>query len=350
MDTDNITISGDSTLLEALKKLNRIQTVSNISSLILFVTDRKQAVIGSLTDGDIRRSLIEKADLNTKTEEICNKKFSYEYEPKGFLDLSPHREKQFNILPILDTEKRLIRIIDLKKTRSALPLECMIMAGGRGSRLSPLTDNVPKPMLPLGKKPIIEHNIDRLISFGIQKIYISVKYLGKQIEDYFGDGSSKGISIEYVWEEEPLGTAGALALVEKFNSDHVLLINSDLFTNADFENLYLDLVKSNAEMAVASTEYKIDVPYAVLETEESKVLEFKEKPSYIYYSNAGIYILKRELIEKIPKNTFYNITELMEDLVKEEGKLVHSPIRGYWIDIGKPIDYRQAQEFVKHVE
>lgn len=348
MDLGNITISGESTILEALKKLNRILYVADISSLILFVTNKENAVIGSLTDGDIRRSLVEEADLATKAEEICNKNFAFEYEPQGFLDLSPYRKRQLNILPILDSKKRLVRIIDLKKTRSVLPMECMIMAGGRGKRLSPLTDTVPKPMLPLGDKPIIEHNIDRLISFGIQKIYISVKYLGEQIEAYFGDGSKKGISIEYVWEDEPLGTAGALALVERFETDHVLLINSDLFTNADFEDLYLDLVKSKAEMAVASTEYKIDVPYAVFETDESQVLDFKEKPSFVYYSNAGIYILKRDLIETIPKNTFYDITELMDDLVKEKGRLVHSPIRGYWIDIGKPIDYKQAQEFVKH--
>ncbi|MCZ2845031.1 MAG: nucleotidyltransferase family protein [Candidatus Bathyarchaeota archaeon] len=348
MNLDNITISGQNNILEALKKLNRILYVTDISSLILFVTDNDNSVIGSLTDGDIRRSLVEEADLTTRAEDICNRNFSFEYEPEGFLDLNPYRRRQLNILPILDSDKRLIRIIDLKKTKSILPLECMIMAGGRGKRLSPLTDTIPKPMLPLGEKPIIEHNIDRLISFGIQKIYISVKYLGEQIQDYFGDGSKKGISIEYVWEEEPLGTAGALAMVDNFNSDHVLLINSDLFTNADFEDLYLDLVKSNADMAVASTEYKIDVPYAVFETEDSKVLEFKEKPSFVYYSNAGIYILKRKLIEKIPKNTFYDITELMDDLVKEEGKLIHSPIRGYWVDIGKPIDYKQAQEFVKH--
>ena len=204
-------------------------------------------------------------------------------------------------------------------------------------------------MLLLGDKPIIEHNIDRLIAFGIQKIYISVKYLGEQIQEYFGDGSKKGISIEYIWEEEFLGTAGALALVDEFKSDHVLLMNSDLFTNVDFEDLYLELIKSNADMAVASTEYKVDVPFAVFETKDEQVIDFKEKPSYVYHSNAGIYILKRKLIDKIPKNQFYDITDLMDNLVKEGGKLVHNPIIGFWIDIGKPSDYKQAQEFVKHL-
>lgn len=348
MELENILIQKDKTILDALRKLNRILYVSDISRLILFVKNGDDSILGSVTDGDIRRSLADEADLTKPIGEICNKNFTFEFDQEGFIDLKPYRKKDIAILPLLDKDKKLVRIIDLERTKSLLPMECMIMAGGRGKRLSPLTDSTPKPMLPLGDKPIIEHNIDRLISFGINKIYISVKYLGEQIEEYFGDGSSKGISIEYVWENEPLGTAGALSLVNNFKSDNVLLMNSDLFTNADFEDLYLDLIQNEADMAVASTEYKIDVPYAVFETRESEVLEFREKPSYVYHSNAGIYILKKELIGRIPKDQFYDITELMEDVLKNGGKLVHNPILGFWIDIGKPVDYKQAQEFVKH--
>ncbi|RKS50592.1 CBS domain protein [Gillisia mitskevichiae] len=346
MEIENILIHKDKTILDALHKLNKIRDVSR---LILFVTDNDGSVLGSLTDGDIRRSLANEEDVRKKVGDVCFINFVFETDKKGFLDLRAYRKRDIKILPILDEDKRMLRIIDLEKTKSVLPLECMIMAGGRGKRLSPLTDTVPKPMLPLGDKPIIEHNIDRLIAFGIQKIYISVKYLGEQIQEYFGDGSKKGICIEYIWEEEFLGTAGALALVNEFKSDHVLLMNSDLFTNVDFEDLYLELIKSNADMAVASTEYKVDVPFAVFETNEKKVINFKEKPSYVYHSNAGIYILNKKLIDKIPKNQFYDITDLMDNLVKEGGKLVHNPIIGFWIDIGKPLDYKQAQEFVKHL-
>ena len=346
MDYKDLVITEDKTIFEALGKLNLIRDVSR---LILFISNTYGEIVGSLTDGDIRRSLTEHAEINKPIGLICNRNFVFEYDKKGFLDLKPYRKTFIKILPILDKQKRLVRIIDLEKIKSVLPLECMIMAGGRGKRLSPLTDIVPKPMLPLGDKPIIEHNIDRLIAFGIQKIYISVKYLGEQIQEYFGDGSKKGISIEYIWEEEFLGTAGALALVDEFKSDHVLLMNSDLFTNVDFEDLYLELIKNNADMAVASTEYKVDVPFAVFETKEKKVIDFKEKPSYVYHSNAGIYILNKKLIAKIPKNQFYDITDLMDNLVKEGGKLVHNPIIGFWIDIGKPLDYKQAQEFVKHL-
>lgn len=350
MKLENLQIHKDKTILEALKQLNDILYISHISRLILFVVDDDQSILGSLTDGDIRRSLVKSADLNLKAETVCNKDFIFEYEKSGFLDLQSYRKRDIKILPILDADEKLMRIIDLDKTKAQLPLECMIMAGGRGKRLSPLTDTIPKPMLALGDKPIIEHNIDRLISFGIQKIYISVKYLGDQIKEYFGDGSSKGISIEYIWEDEPLGTAGALSLVEQFDTDHVLLMNSDLFTDMDFEDLYLDLINQNADMAVASTEYKIDVPYAVFETRDDTVVDFKEKPSYVYHSNAGIYILKKELIHKIPKNQFYDITDLMEKLVSDGGKLIHNPITGFWIDIGSPVDYKQAQEFIKHLQ
>jgi len=347
MDLASILISEDNTILNSLGKLNEIR---DISRLILFVHNEKNQLIGSLTDGDIRRSLSLDGDINKPVGLICNRDFHYEKETRGYIDLRKYEKKNIKILPLVNENLELIRIIDLEKQKAELPLECMIMAGGRGKRLSPLTDTIPKPMLLLGDKPIIEHNIDRLIAFGIQKIYISVKYLGEQIKDYFGDGSSKGISIEYIWEDEPLGTAGALSLVEQFGTQYVLLMNSDLFTDVDFEDLFLDLVNQNADMAVASIEYKVDVPYAVFETIENKVIDFKEKPSYVYHSNAGVYILKKELIGKIPKNEFYDITDLMEKVVKEGGTLLHNPILGFWIDIGSPIDYKKAQEFIKHLK
>ncbi|WP_417371785.1 nucleotidyltransferase family protein [Gelidibacter japonicus] len=346
MELNDILISEDSDILYALKKLNNIREVSG---LILFVHDKSERIVGSLTDGDIRRSLAEDADINKSVGLICNRNFVFKYDNKGFLDLKPYKNGVIKILPILNDEKRLVRIIDLEKSVAALPIECMIMAGGRGKRLSPLTDEIPKPMLPLGNMPIIEHNINHLIRYGIKKIYISLNYLGEQIQDYFGDGSQKGINIEYVWEDKFLGTAGSLALVDEFKSDNILLMNSDLFTNVDFEAMYIDLVKFNADMVVASTIYKVDVPYAVFDTNENQILDFKEKPTYVYHSNAGIYILNKRLIDKIPKNEFYDITDLMESVVKDGGKLIHNPILGFWIDIGKPDDYIRAQELVEHI-
>ncbi|MFT5250181.1 MAG: choline kinase, partial [bacterium] len=309
MEYKNLIINENRSILDALNRLNLIRDVSR---LILFVSSKNGTIIGSVTDGDIRRSLAKDEDLQKKVGDICNRSYVFKQDTNGFIELQSLHNQNIKILPLLNKDGTLSRIIDLEKTQSLLPMEAMIMAGGRGKRLSPLTDTIPKPMLPLGNKPIIEHNIDRLIAFGITKIYISVKYLGEQIENYFGDGSSKGIQIEYIWEDNPLGTAGALSLVDKFNYNHILLMNSDLFTNVNFEDMYLKLIDENADMVVASTEYKIDVPYAVFESEDDRVSAFKEKPSYQYHSNAGVYIFKRELVSRIPKNKYYDITDLMD--------------------------------------
>ena len=348
MNYQHIIIPESCSILDALNKLNLLKDVSR---LILFVkADKNESIIGSLTDGDIRRSLIKDRDLNKKVGEICNNEFYCESESEGFISLQRFRDRNIKILPLLDKNQNLRRVIDLEKTRSVLPLECVIMAGGRGKRLSPLTDSVPKPMLLLNGKPIIEYNIDRLISFGIKKIYVSVNYLGEQIESYFGDRSSKGVKIEYIWENKPLGTAGSLSLVSEFETNHIILMNSDLFTNVDFEKMYLKLIDNNADMVVASSEYKVDIPFAIFETENEKVLKFKEKPSYMYHSNSGIYLFKKEWIKKIPENTFFDITDLMNEIINDNKLLLHDPIRGYWIDIGKPEDYQRAKEFVKRLK
>ena len=346
MRTD-ILIHKNKNLVEGLQHLNKLR---NLSRLILFVVDDNEKVVGSVTDGDIRRSIIAEQNLQKTLGEIANPDFKRLYQKDSYQSFEKYRKSDIKILPILNSEEKMVDFIDLEYTKAQLPLEAVIMAGGRGKRLSPLTDTVPKPMLRLGDKPIIEHNIDRLISFGIKKIYISVKYLGEQIVNYLGDGNQKGITIEYVWEDEPLGTAGALALINNLSTEHILLMNSDLFTNVNFESLYLKLVNERADMAVASTEYKVDIPYAVFETQEGRVTNFKEKPSFIYHSNAGIYILKRSLIAKIEKGKYCDITDVMERLVTEGGKLVYDPIIGYWIDIGKTVDYEHAQEFIKHLE
>ena len=347
---DNLTINHRASILEAMVKLNNILFVGSISKLILFVTDESSKVVGTLTDGDIRRSIINSKSLEGQILDLCNRGFTYLKDTNSFIELEQYRKRGIKILPILSDSGQLVKVIDLEKTKSILPIECMIMAGGRGKRLSPLTDSVPKPMLPLGDKPIIEHNIDRLIEYGIKKIYISVKYLGEQIESYFGDGSSKGIQIEYIWEDEPLGTAGALSLVDKFNSNHILLMNSDLFTDVNFEQMFLDLLENDADMVIASTEYKIDIPFAILQENNSKVSEIKEKPTYKYHSNAGVYIFKKEVISKISKGNYCDITDVIESLLVENGSIVHSPIKGFWIDIGKPEDYDNAKDFIKHLQ
>lgn len=341
--TSNI-ILYNASVIEAMNKINLVP-----DSLTLFVIDKKKRLKGTLTDGDIRRGFINGLSLSDTVDKFMLKSFQKIKCDFTVNDFKIARDKGIRLLPVLNNKEQIEKVYDLKKQKSILPLEAMIMAGGRGERLRPLTDKTPKPMLPLGNKPIIEHNIDRLMSYGIEKIYISVKYLGQQIVDYFGDGSGKGIQIEYIWEDLPLGTAGALSLVDKFNTEHVLLMNSDLFTDADFEDLYLNTLNQKASMGVATVPYTTKVPFGIFTTNESKVTGLKEKPIYTNYANAGIYILHKKVLDKIPHNKFYNITDLMEQLISENRMVIHNPIVGYWIDIGQHLDYKNAQEIVKHI-
>jgi NDP-sugar pyrophosphorylase family protein len=195
----------------------------------------------------------------------------------------------------------------------------------------------------VGEKPIMEHNIDRLASYGIDDFWVSVKYLGEQIEHYFGNGHQKNIKIEYVWESESLGTIGAVSKINNFEHDYVLVTNSDLLTTIDYEHFFLDFIKQEADFAVLTIPYQVNIPYAVLETIEGRIKSLKEKPTYTYYSNGGVYLMKKEVLQHIPTNSFYNSTDLMESLIIKDYKVISYPFSGYWLDVGKHEDFKKAQ-------
>ena len=260
------------------------------------------------------------------------------------------RDQNYKVLPVLDEDRRIVNVVNFRYQKSYLPLDALVMAGGRGSRLQPMTDSVPKPLLRVGDKAIIDHNIDRLKAFGIDDFFISVRYLGEQLEDHYRTKALNGSNINFVWEKEALGTLGAASLIEEFHHDYVLITNSDILTTLDYEDFFLDFLAKEADMAVATIPYQVNIPYAVMETNNHNVVSFKEKPTYTYYSNGGIYIVKKELLKRIPKNTFYNATDLMESVIEDGGKLVSYPIRQYWLDIGKPEDFEKAQADIKHLE
>jgi len=330
----------------ALKQLN---SIVDTESRTLFVT-KDQKMIGTLTDGDIRRGLLKGFDMSVPIVSFMNTNFKLIYEDNIDLDeIAKYRQDNIKLVPILDENDRIVNLIDLTKTLTKLPLTAVLMAGGLGSRLSPLTDNIPKPMLLIGEKPILEHNIDRLIKFGIQEIFISVKYLKEQIIDYFGNGSQKGISIKYIVEEEPLGTIGALSLMGETSYKRILLMNSDILTDVDFELMYRNHILHQKKMTVLSIPYQIDIPYAVMETKGEKVLNFQEKPSLTYYTNGGVYLMDVDLVSKIPRNSFYNATDLMKQLLTKK-ELGHYSHKGYWLDIGKPKDYKQSQDLISKLK
>jgi dTDP-glucose pyrophosphorylase len=341
-------ISINATIKEALSILDKQGLIANV----LFVTDDEGVLQGSLTDGDVRRALLKGLEISTSVAKAM--KHECRYLTKNFFD-----KKEMNIskslgitfLPVVDAQKKIISILNLKNYKGFIALDAVLMAGGKGKRLYPLTENIPKPLLKIGDRPIIEHNIDRFKNFGIENIFISINYLGEKLVDYFGDGSAKGINISYIKETKPLGTLGSIKLAEKdFIEDTILIMNSDLLTNIDFAEFYDAFISSDADMAVAATSYHVDVPYAVLEVEENNIVQsLKEKPRYTYYSNAGIYLLKKNVLFYIPDDEVFDSTDLMEKLIKAGKKLITYPILGYWLDIGKIDDYKKAQEDIKHI-
>lgn len=341
------TLPQTATVREILIKLNTLAE----NAIVFIVNDRNQ-LVGSLTDGDLRRGFIKGLGFDTPIIEFVqeNPSFVFVYE-NSIAKLELFQSKNLKIIPVLNKEKQIVDIIIFSQTSTIIPADAVLMAGGKGVRLKPLTDTTPKPMLKVGEKPIIEYNIDRLIQVGIKNFNLSVNYLAEQLENYFKDGEQKNVSIKYVKEDKPLGTIGSILLVESFENDDIIVMNSDLLTNIDFVDFYKLFKESEADMAVAATSYYVDIPYAVLEVKNiNQVTSLKEKPRYTYFSNAGIYLLKKELLKLIPENTFFDITDLMNIILDKDLKLVTYPINGYWLDIGKHEDYIKAQEDVKHIK
>lgn len=343
---DNHIIFEDELVRSALTKLDKLA-----SDAILFVVNKDRKLIGSLTDGDLRRGFIRNLGFEDSILKFIQQNPVFITRNNHSLDqLDNYKKRNLKIIPILDEEGTIIDILNFRLQHTIIPADAVLMAGGEGKRLMPLTANTPKPLLRIGDKPIIEHNIDRLIRFGISTINLSINYLGEQLEAYFGNGKSKNITIHYVKESTPLGTIGSILLVPEFNHDDILVMNSDLLTNIDFADFYTTFKEADADMAVAATTYHVDVPYAVLEVDgKNLATSLKEKPRYTYYSNAGIYLLKKSVLDMIPRDKFYDITDLMEAILTVKKKLITYPITGYWLDIGKHEDFKKAQEDIKHL-
>lgn len=346
MNYANHIINQNETLRFALEKLNILA-----KDLTLFIVNSENKLVGTLTDGDIRRALIKGCSIDVLVSEIMFTNFRFLKENKiKPQEIEEFRIKKINLIPVLDESFCIVNILNLDFQKSVLPIDAVIMAGGRGERLRPLTDNIPKPLLKIGDKPIIEYNIERLVTYGIYNISITLNYLGNKIESYLNANKKHDCNLFYYTEKEALGTLGAVTLIPDFNNDIVLIMNSDLLTNIDYSDLYNQFIYENADLVVASIPYKVNIPYAVLNINESEIINIKEKPSYTYFSNAGIYLVKRDLLKLIPINKKFDATDFIELLIEKQYKVIHFPIREYWLDIGKHEDYTKAQNDIKHIK
>ena len=343
---NNHIINKDITLIEALSRINEIAP----EPLVLFVLDEENRMVGTLTDGDSRRALIAGASVNDKVEKIMHKNFNYikVEELDNVKEIKRQRDLMMRLVPILDKEHHIVEIINLERYKTRLPIDAVLMAGGKGERLRPLTEKTPKPLLKVGDKCIIDHNIDRLIDYGVKHISVTVNYLKEQLEEHFSEPRGE-VQIQTVREPKFLGTIGSIKFVENFYNDTVLVMNSDLFTNINYEDFFLHFQQHDAEMLLAAVPYDISIPYGILDLDGHDIHGLIEKPKFNYYTNAGIYLIKRRALDEIPADTFFNATDLVEKLIAEKKKVVRYPLAGYWIDIGNPDEYYKACEMAKHI-
>lgn len=338
-------ISHTVTIKDALVALNEI--TSEVQSLL--VVDDSQRLVGTLTDGDIRRGLISGAGLSDAVCSIMHKDFKYILESEfNVALLKSFRDKRIFFVPVLNDEHHIVDVINLKTNKSKLPIDAILMAGGKGERLRPLTEKTPKPLLKVGDKCIIDYNIDNLIVYGVKHLNVTVNYLGEQLEEHFAEPRN-GVLVRTFREPKFLGTIGSIKFVDTFYNDTVLVMNSDLFTNIDYEDFFLHFKANNAEMSVAAVPYNVSIPYGILDLEGRNIKGLLEKPKYNYYANAGIYLIKKSALAEIPKDEFFNATDLIEKLIAKGKSVIRYPLNGTWIDIGNPQEYAKANDLIKHM-
>ena len=339
---DRHIISGSATIRETLVALNRLSG----DSMTLFALDSDGRLIGSVTDGDIRRALIAGHTTEDRVSEIAFRRFislQADASPEErYRTVSKAHERRINLMPVT-ADGKLIDLIDIRLMKSAIPADAVLMAGGRGERLRPLTLDTPKPLLKVGGKPIIDYNVESLMKYGISDIYVTVNYLKEQIIRHFAAPEWQG-RVHCVEEPCRLGTLGSVALIDTLSQDHVIVMNSDLLTNIDFEKLWRHHVDSGAVLTMATVPYTVSVPFAILRTDGDRVTGLEEKPTFNHFANAGVYIIDRKVLSGIKRGEYLDAPDFVESLIARGLKVSHFAIEGTWIDIGSPDDFRYANE------
>jgi len=343
---ENVKLHINSTIKQAL------EIIDKAAMQIALIVDENDKLLGTLTDGDIRRGLLKGLDLNSSIESII-------FKTPTIAKISDTKEdilknalsKKLHQIPIVDENGKIIGIQEIEELIK--PKEkankVILMVGGLGTRLRPLTDNIPKPMLKVGNKPILQTIIEKFAEYGYTNVVLCVNYKSHVIEDYFGDGSEFGVNIEYVFEEQRMGTAGALSLLKEKPSEPFFVMNGDLLTNVNFEHLDSYHITNNSMGTMCVREYDFQVPYGVVNIKGSKILSIEEKPTHKFFVSAGIYMLSPEILEYIPQNKFYDMPTLFEKLISEDKNIISFPLREYWLDIGRIEEYKKANEEYEEV-
>lgn len=345
IDIKHILISQNTSIKDS------ITVIDNGGVRIVLIVDEEGRLVGTLTDGDIRRAILRNVSFNDPVEKIMHK-------TPVTANSTDSDEKILNLMklrvvsqiPILDESLRVIGIklwdeLTAKGCEKDNPV--IILAGGLGKRLKPLTDNIPKPLVKIGDKPILEIIIEKLKSYGFTNIFISVNYKSSMIEDYFQDGRTFGVKISYLKEKYPLGTASSIRLAKKYISLPFLSINGDILTNVNFDYFLHYHLQYKYDLTIAVSKYQIQVPYGIIKFEEDRVTKIEEKPEVKFYINAGLYILTPEIIDLIPEDRYFDMTELINIAIREKISIGCFPIREYWLDVGGLSDFEKAQKEYK---
>lgn len=329
-----------------------LRIIDSSSKQIALVVDNDQKLLGTVTDGDIRRGLLAGASLSDNIEKIY-------FKTPTVCRMSDSREKIYETaiaktlkhIPIVNDFGVLVglELFDELLKNSKRPNKVVLMAGGLGTRLGEITKSTPKPMLNVGNKPILETIISSFAKYGFSDIILSVNHLSHVIEDYFGDGSSFGVSISYVHEKERMGTAGALSLMKDMLVEPFFVMNGDILTNINFEHLCDHHISNSAIGTMCVREYDFQVPYGVVNIDGGQINSIDEKPIHKFFVSAGIYMLSPEALGFIPDNTFHDMPTLFEQMIDKKNNVLSFPIREYWLDIGRMADFERANSDYREI-
>ena len=335
------------TVINPADSIEKAITVLNDTGLqVCLVLNDRQRLIGTVTDGDVRRGLLRSIDLRQSVREIMNDSPQVAHLDDDEAQIcSLMTDLHLRVIPIVDDDGTVhsIRTLDeFIAGEKGHEHWVLLMAGGLGSRLRPMTRDIPKPMLPIGDKPLLETILENFIRQKFFRFYISVNYKAEMIRDYFEDGRKWGVEIRYLEEEGRLGTGGALRLISERPNKPMIVMNGDLLTQVNFQDLLHFHKEHGASATMCVRSYETQVPYGVVKTADSQIISIDEKPVHNFMVNAGIYILEPDLIDLIPQAGAHDMTMLFDQALKDGHNVVAFPIREYWLDIGRKEDFNRA--------
>ncbi len=337
---NEILVQANMTLIEVMK------VIDDSTLQFAVVVDEEQHLLGTVTDGDIRRGILQGKGLDVPIISIMN-----QYPTSAQNNQKMHKynqimdTKKLKQLPIVDENNKVVDIIFMDQLNVTSNKNMVIlMLGGLGTRLRPLTNDIPKPMLKVGNKPILETILEGFKQYGYANFIFSVNYKKEIIQDYFQNGQAFGVVIDYIEEEKRMGTAGALSLLKERPEEPFFVMNGDLLTQVNFEQLMEFHIEHQSIATMCVREYEYQIPYGVIETNGADLITIQEKPIHRSFVNAGIYVLNPEIFDYIPKGEFYDMPTLFEQLLAKKQKVSVFPIREYWLDIGQMDEYKQADD------